>query len=120
MMIELSPIDHAHELAQAGYRVLWVDERKMHRAVLDVLAPHAEDVVRVNGRMRATFASGGQVKLTAINTKGGRGYAADAVFATSDALEKRWEDIVASAAASRLDAGLRGVGPIYRLAERVA
>lgn len=120
MMIELSPIDHAHELAQAGYRVLWIDERKTHRAVLDVLAPHAERVVRVNGRMRATFASGGQVQLTSTGPGAARVYGADAAFATGDALEKRWEDIVALLATSRLDAGLRGVGPIYRLAERVA
>ena len=119
-MIKLSPIGHAIDIAQLGYRVLWIDEIKTNRAVLDALAPHAERVYRANGRQRATFDGGGQMKLASTGIGGVRGYAADAVFATGDALEKHWEDILVSAATSRLDLGSRGVGPIYRLSDRVA
>lgn len=118
MTTERSPLDIAIDfsvgLAKSGYRVLWIDKVDTHSEVLDALEPHAVDVIRVRGRRHARFVSGGQVKLISTDTKGGRGFAADAVFATGDVLEKHWEDIVPFVATSQLP----GVGPIYRLPER--
>ena len=125
-MFEHSPLSVALDLADKGYRILWVD---IHLAIQSIIqaVEKAKDarisrIHRANRRERIEMFSGGNIMFLAPGSTGHRGHTADALFVHPHVYrdEAKFADLMAVMASPNRVRPEWGHGPVYVLFDRVA